>query len=357
MKRILCLIEALGSGGAERQIVGLASMLKKDGYDVAMMTYYPKDFYKYVLDETGVEHIYVAKAQSKYKRIPELAKEIKRYKPDVLICYSPSAAEVACLLKMAGGKFKLIVSERNSIRNNNKREMLKFFMYRWADYIVPNSYEQEDFVRTYYSHLKTKTHVITNFVDTDYFYPQNDYICHQPCQVICVGRDNPQKNQLRFLDAIKLLADKDLSFKVDWYGSFEADYGNQCKQKIKELHLEKWIELKGETKNVREEYQKHDVFCLPSIYEGFPNVLCEAMSCGLPVVCSNVCDNPLIVEEGENGLLFDPNDVGDMAKKLEEMILMSEEEKRKISLKNREKSLQMFSGKTFLAKYNKLIKG
>ena len=62
--KILCLIEALGSGGAERQMVGLASLLKKDGNDVAVMTYYPKDFYKYVLDEAGIEHIYVEKAQS-----------------------------------------------------------------------------------------------------------------------------------------------------------------------------------------------------------------------------------------------------------------------------------------------------
>lgn len=353
--RILCLIEALGSGGAERQMVGLASMLKKDGNDVTVMTYYPKDFYRYVLDEAGVEYIYLAQAQDKKKRITELAKAIKGNKPEVVICYSPSSAMIACLLKMVGYKYKLIVSERNSIRENNRREKLKFFLYRWADYIVPNSNEQELFIASYYHHLIEKTEVITNFVDTDFFSPQGEYESHQPCKIICVGRDNPQKNQLRFLDAVKILADKKLQFKVDWYGSFESDYGVKCEKKIKDLSIEDRIELKGETKNVRDEYRQHDVFCLPSIYEGFPNVLCEAMSCGLPVVCSNVCDNPNIVGEGVNGLLFDPNNTVEMANSLESMILMGESEKKTMSELNREKAIKMFSKETFLKKYKRLF--
>lgn len=353
--KILCIIEALGSGGAERQMVGLASLLKKDGNDVAVMTYYPKDFYKYVLDNAGVEHIYVEKAHSKFKRIPELSKAVSKYNPDVVICYSPSAAEIACLLKMMGANFKLIVSERNSIRSNNRHEKLKFFMYKWANCIVPNSYEQQQFIAEYYHRLISKTSVITNFVDTDYFSPAGDYSSQQPCRIICVGRDNPQKNQLRFIDAVKLLAEKSVPFKVDWYGNFESDYGQKCIQKIKDLHLEDKIELKGETKNVRDEYRRHDVFCLPSIYEGFPNVLCEAMSCGLPAVCSDVCDNPLIVQEGVNGFLFDPNNTEDMAQKIEKMVMLNDAEKKRMSLSNREKSLEMFSKEAFLAKYKKLF--
>lgn len=50
--------------------------------------------------------------------------------------------------------------------------------------------------------------------------------------------------------------------------------------------------------SIEVEYRKADVFCLPSLYEGYPNVVAEAMSCGLPILCSNVCENPYIVEEG-----------------------------------------------------------
>lgn len=354
--KVLCIIEALGSGGAERQLVGLASMLKKDSYEVRVMTYYPKDFYKYILDEAGVDFCYLKSAKSKIKRVPVIASYIKRYSPDILICYSPSSAAMACLLKFLGFKYKLIVSERNSIRINNWREKIKFFCYKWADYIVPNSYEQELFIEKNYQKLIDKTTVITNFVDTEYFSPGEEYTCHQPCRIICVGRDNPQKNQLRFLESLKILVDKGAVFHVDWYGSFESSYGQKCKETIKDLGIEDFITLKGETKNVRDEYRTHDVFCLPSIYEGFPNVLCEAMSCGLPVVCSNVCDNPLIVQEGVNGLLFDPNNTEDMASTIREMILMPISEKDRISTANRKKAINMFSKDAFLAKYKQLIK-
>ena len=97
------------------------------------------------------------------------------------------------------------------------------------------------------------------------------------------------------------------------------------------------------------------MFCLPSIYEGFPNVLCEAMSCGLPVVCSNVCDNPLIAEDGVNGILFNPNDTEEMAHSIERMILLPQSEKERMSTINREKAIKMFSKDAFIAKYKRLL--
>ena len=354
--KILCLIEALGSGGAERQLTGLAAMLKKDGNDVRVLTYFPKDFYKPVLDEAGVEYQYLANAQNKFRRVPLLAKAIKAYNPDVLIAYSPSAAEVACMLKRMGLSYKLIVSERNTSQSNNTREKIKFFLYRWADWIVPNSHMQARFIEEHYPQLMYKTKVITNFVDTDYFCPsENKGEGLDVCRMICVGRDNPQKNQLRFIEAIKILVNNGVPLIVDWYGSFESSYGQMCKDKISELHLESLFMLKGETKNIRDEYRRHDVFCLPSIYEGFPNVLCEAMSCGLPVLCSDVCDNPLIVTEGVNGILFNPNDINSIAAKIEQFLSMNQDIKSVIGKTNRIKALKLFSPENFLNQYKDLL--
>ena len=76
------------------------------------------------------------------------------------------------------------------------------------------------------------------------------------------------------------------------------------------------IHFHQHTQDVLRKYQECDVLCLPSLYEGFPNVICEAMSCGKPILCSNVADNALLVHNGKNGLLFDPTSVDDMAEKL-----------------------------------------
>jgi len=49
---------------------------------------------------------------------------------------------------------------------------------------------------------------------------------------------------------------------------------------------------------------EHDAFVHPSFYEGMPNVVCEALAAGLPVLVSDVCDHPLLVEKGVQGFLF-----------------------------------------------------
>ena len=98
-----------------------------------------------------------------------------------------------------------------------------------------------------------------------------------------------------------------------------------------------------------------DIFCLPSLYEGYPNVICEAMACGLPVVCSNVCDNPLIVENGVGGFLFNPISEENIANALELMINLSKKDKLNMSRHNRRCVVERNSSVVFLNKYLTLI--
>lgn len=354
--RVLCLIESLGSGGAERQLAGLAALLKKDGNDVKVVTYVPKEFYKPVIDEAGCEFEYIPDALKPHKRFFKLAKAIRQFQPNTVISYSPATAEIACVLKKLGMKFNLIVSERSTTQMLSRSEKFKFFCYRWADWIVPNSHAQGEFIKQHYPRLTSKIRVITNFVDTEYFSPEDDEkLPPEVCRMICVGRDDPLKNILRFIDALKLLSDKKVKLHVDWYGKFENAYGQQCREKIDNLCLNGYITLKGETTSVRDEYRKHDVFCIPSVIEGFPNVLCEAMSCGLPALCSNVCDNPDILDDKKGGLLFNPEDANDIAEKIEYFIGIDLMKRKEMGRYNRKKALAMFSSSAFLSKYKEII--
>ena len=69
MKRILCLIESLGSGGAERQLTGLAVMLKQHGYQVEVWYYVQKEFYVSYLLENGVVARFLIDAGNPYTRL------------------------------------------------------------------------------------------------------------------------------------------------------------------------------------------------------------------------------------------------------------------------------------------------
>lgn len=357
MKKILCFIESLGSGGAERQLTGLAVMLKEQGYEIEVVYYCKKEFYLPFLEENGVKGVFLSSAVSKSRRVFSIRKYIKEYNPDTIISYSASSCMILCSLKLLGGKFKLIVSERNTTQKNTLREKIRFFLYKWADVIVPNSNAQGRFIKENYPNLEKKIQVITNFVDTDKFSPSNEEIpTHDTTNIICVGRLMPQKNIIRFIESISRVVNDGYKIHIDWFGQNLGDnYSEEVKLKIEENNLSSFFEFHPASSCIEKKYQKSDVFCLPSIYEGFPNVLCEAMSCGKPVLCSRVCDNPTIVSEEKNGLMFNPLDADNMAEVIEKYINLSEEKKKDMAITSRKIAVDMFSKKSFINKYISII--
>lgn len=357
MKKILCFIESLGSGGAERQLTGLAAMLKEQGYDVEICYYIKKEFYLPFLQDNGVKGTLLNEAANKFKRFFVIRRYIRNNKPDTIISYSRSTSMITCLVKILKGKFKLIVSERNTTQSVGLMERMQFFLYKWADIVVPNSNSQGRFIKENLKILDDKVKVITNFVDTDKFSPSKDLKpCHDTTDIICVGRLMPQKNIIRFIESISRIIKDGYKVHVDWFGQdFENNYSKDIQRKIIENKLETIFEFYPASSCIEKEYCNADVFCLPSLYEGFPNVLCEAMSCGRPVLCSRVCDNPTIVSEGENGLMFNPLDIDDMTEVIERYINFSEEKKNNMAKKSREIAIDMFSKESFINKYMDII--
>lgn len=357
MKRILCLIENLGSGGAERQLTGLAVMLKQQGYDVEVWYYVQREFFVPVLNENRVGTRFLADAANPRKRFFAFRRHIRQWKPDTVISYSASPSMIVCLMEMLGAKFRLIVSERNTTQKLNRREKIKFFLYRWADVIVPNSQSQANFIDKNFHRLTNKVKVITNYVDTNRFSPTTVSVSkHEETRMVCVCSMMPQKNIPRFVETIAKVVSDGFKIRVDWFGQdLQDDYSRQVHASVKDKGLEKVMVFHEPTSAIEDEYRKADVFCLPSLYEGFPNVLCEAMSCGLPVLCSRVCDNPNIAREEENGLLFDPMDIDDMAATIERYLDLSMNEKTEMGKKSREIALSMFSKDRFIQEYNSIL--
>ena len=158
------------------------------------------------------------------------------------------------------------------------------------------------------------------------------------------------------MEAVSIIVKDGYKMHVDWYGQdLEDDYSNECHEALNKNNLNDVFAFHKPSPSIQNEYRLADVFCLPSLYEGFPNVLCEAMSSGLPVLCSRVCDNPRILEEGVNGFLFNPLDSEDIAKTIELYINLSLEKKRDMAQKSREIAIGLFSRDSFINKYLNLI--
>ncbi len=356
MKKILCFIDSLGPGGAQRQLVGLATFLKKKGYGVTMACYHDNRFYADKLQENDIPYFYLEKANNSFFRIWHIARYIRKTKPDVVISYLETPSICACMSRLFNRSFKLIVSERNTTQRTGWNERVRFNLFRMADYVVPNAFSQEKYIRETFPYLTKKTVTIPNFVDLDFFTPVYKKRRDTP-EIMVAASIWASKNTLGFIDAVAQLKEKGYKFHISWYGKNTAhkEYINNCQEKIERYGIGEFITLKEKTAQIKTCYQEADFFCLPSFYEGTPNVICEAMACGLPIVCSNVCDNSRYVIEGGNGFLFDPKDTTSTVYAFERIFALNEEEYASFCHKSHEIAEYKLSKERMVNSYINLI--
>ena len=134
-------------------------------------------------------------------------------------------------------------------------------------------------------------------------------------KVISVGRLATPKNYASLIRAFKNVADKHPDWILEIYGDGPQEV--ELKSLITQLNLEKHVFLKGFSSNVKEVMTNASIFAMSSIFEGFPLVLIEAMTCGLPIVSyACPCGPKDIITEGEDGFLVKVNDEIELANKL-----------------------------------------
>ena len=356
--RILLVTENLGSGGAERQLVGLADLLKTAGHEAVVITWVDKIFHSDFLRKRSIEHIQL-RPSGRLDRVRKLASLFRSRKPDAVISFLPMANETAALASLLAPVRRLIVSERSFTLNWGLRRKLTNLLYRRADYVVANSNNEAQNLRDHCPALVKKIVAIPNYVDTDKFVPSVSPIetpQTQKISIVGVGRVIPTKNLINLVKALAKVKADGLDFAFKWYGATFADtYLDMLRRSIDEQHLSDRVTLMGECHDVAAAYRQADFFCFPSRLEVYPNVLVEAMAAGLPIVCSRVCEHPHIVAEGKNGFLFNPDDIDEMAAAIIRMIRLDPDARRAMSEFNRTQVIDQNSTQSFVNSYLKLL--
>jgi glycosyltransferase involved in cell wall biosynthesis len=172
-----------------------------------------------------------------------------------------------------------------------------------------------------------KIQLIYHGVDVDNFFPS--FPAEPPPKVpviLSVGRLVEKKGFPDLLEALRRLKQGSYRFKAMIYG--EGPQWDELSKRIKETGLEGLVTLAGARRQheLVPLFQKSTIFALtPSVSpdgdrDGIPNVLVEAMACGLPVVSTAVAGIPELVIDDYNGLLFAPHDLQGIAAGLAALI-------------------------------------
>jgi len=344
-KKLLFVSNRLYGGGSERVITTIANYLSSF-YDVSIVSYHGGDSY-YINDKVKIINMCV---NNKFKRIFKLHKLFKELNPDVVISFEYFVNMQVCISNI-GIQNKLIISERNdpSVRGNGLK-YIRNFLYRFCDKLVCQT---EDAKKYFPNYIRKKTIIIPNPVD-DKLPAINGNIIRKK-QIVSVGRLVSQKNFKLLIDAFAIFnkTHKDYCLKI--YG--EGPLRNELLCQIRDMNLEKSVELSGFVNNLKEHIINSSLFVLSSDYEGISNAMLEAMAMGIPTICTDcpVGGARMVIKNGDNGLLVPVNDKEKLA---EAMSLVIDDDELLLSLSENAKRIRNdFSLKNICDKWIDTIEG
>jgi glycosyltransferase involved in cell wall biosynthesis len=343
--KICFLIQNLAMGGVMRQISILAGGLSRRGHDISVLALYPVDEkWRLVWNLPTVEvSTLMAKKPSVAKAPAELAgaaialrKFLQREKTQILYAYEGNVARfIAWLASVGLAETKLVwgvqgAGQRNIREDYDWKLALPFYICKWISGFVPALISNSE---AGYRDRKDRGYrcprqlFIDNGFEVDRFKPDaegrarvreewnigNEYL------IGVVGRVAPSKGIPNFLKAAALLRQKRTDVRFACVGSGAPEYIRKLRRLAEELGIAEIVTWGDAREDVVAVYNALDILSL-SAYggEGFPNVIGEAMACGVPCVVTDVGDSRKIV--GDMGLVVPPEDSQSLAEGMDAML-------------------------------------
>lgn len=321
--KIAFLIRSLNYGGAERQLVTLAKGLRDRGHEVLVLVFYAGGPLETELYELGIR---VCPLEKKgrweiFRFLIRLLRRLRAERPDVVHGYLSEPNLVLVALKPFLRGLKIIWGIRTSYMNLRDYDWLSTVSFklscrlaRFADLIIVNS--RAGF--TYHvsnGFPDRKIVVVPNGIDTDRFRPDEEARRRLRAEwrigtdhklIGLVGRLDPTKDHRNFLEAARLLSYERKDVRFICVGDGPAHYRRALSEFAERAGLSDrllWISARRDGGAV---FSALDIAVSSSSGEGFPNVIGEAMACGIPCVATDVGDSAWIV--GETGAVVPPRD-------------------------------------------------
>jgi len=363
-KKVLLVIDNLGSGGAQNQLTLLGVGLKEQGFDVSVFTYHKSVFFASRLEKNNIPTIFSSKkGKLGLSVIFSLAKKINTDSYHAVISFLDTPNFYSTLASfISNKKTKLIVSYRSKTNFSEEgfiNKTTKYLINKNADVIVSNSYHERNTWIKNYPSFEPKWNVIYNVVDKKKF--NRNPNAKRKDHFLVVGSVGPWKNGICVIDAINYLKKKGRIINLKWIGKkvlsrpIRKEYVEKMESLVKLYGLENQWTWVDPTAKIEEEYHSCKALILASKTEGLPNVVCEALSCGTPCIVSNVLDHPILVKSGLNGLLFNPDNPESLAGAISSIQEMSEDQYDNMKLNASKQANKLFNFETFINQYVNLI--
>ena len=361
--KVLFLCRVLDYGGAENQLVSLAKKLSERGIETGIAVHYSGGGLEDELKGSKVA-IFPLNKQGRWDILGlyrELVRVVSNEKPDVLHPYLADSNALSVLVKPFLPKLKIVWGVRASYVDFDRYDWLTKALFattcrlsRWADLIIVNSHAGRVFHQRR-GYPSKKIVVIPNGIDTCRFSPDPDAgarvrrewnVPGNENLIGLVGRLDPIKDHPTFLEAAALTLKHRDDVRFVCVGGGKSPYKEELQRMAAHLRISDRVLFAGLRRDIHAIYNSFNIATLTSLGEGFPNVVGEAMSCGIPCVVTDAGDSERIV--GSTGIVVPPGDPQALARGWQRILEMGREEKADLGYKARDRIVSSFGTEVFV---------
>lgn len=318
-KKIVIVTRAMTAGGAERVIAQLANYFVGKDIECTIITTNVSPIEYSLNDNVQVQMIGEAssnKAVDRVERYGNLRKRVLAIKPDVILTM-PEDTGIYVILAMLGTGIPVYVSERNNpwvMPDVKVTRTLRKIAYHFAKGII---FQTETAMSFFPESVQKKGIVLDNPIEADRI--PEPYKGERRKIIVGAGRLNTQKNFPLLINSFAAFARSHPDYRLVIYGNGKLK--EELEELAKSLGIAEKVNFPGRSDDLLIQIRDAAMFVLSSDYEGMPNVLLEAMCCGMPVIATDCPSGgpKKLIADGENGLLVPVGDKEKMAEAMEKL--------------------------------------
>ena len=322
MSRIMFVIGGLASGGAERVVTTISSALQEKHNNVSLMTYYKTDNEYEYSDKINRITIFDGEYKdfgqmSSLEKIRLIRKNIKKEKPDDIICFLPNISVYTYIATLFTKYNKRLVFTVRANPNTEKGKINKIhkILFKFVKRIITQNEGQK---KCFSNRVQKKITIIPNPMYDELFLNEKVHST-EVRSIVSVGRLTEQKNYPLAIEAFEKISQKYPNINYYIYGSGPLE--ESLHKMVTSKNLQERIHRLGFEKDRNVIYGDKDIFLMTSKFEGMPNALAEAMCKEIPAISTD-CDfgpRDLIMNE-DMGILLKGYEVDKLEEAFEKII-------------------------------------
>ncbi len=325
---VLQLVEGMNWGGAETKLLELIDHMDRERFNTTVCSLGMGDRLKTRFDEVGIPFIsFERRSRMDPKLIFDVARLIRKQNIDVVMT-TLFYADVVGALASAISPNKAVFSWETISAPEWLlwRRLLPYrFAMRFASKVISVSHATAKWLIDKRGVPENKITVIPYGVNLDEFSPGSNPelreelgIADDTTIIGVVARLHPQKGHTYLIEAAKAIIPKFNNVKFVFVG--DGELRGELEKSVTDAGLDNNFMFLGFRSDVKELLRIFDIFVLPSLYEGLPNVILEAMACSLPVVATAVDGTVELVADEKTGFLVAPKQPMALSEKISALL-------------------------------------